>query len=396
MKKTVNLISSAAMAAVLTLNCGAVVWAADTKADAAEATAEVTTETTAETEESANTGVSAYENGTWEGNEYTNGTLGIQMTFPEEYTIQTGDELNKALGITEEMANSIAFDFLAMAEDGKSGMMFCVEDAGGMDSETYAEMLISSSSMMRAPLKEAPDPVIWTFGDIEFYKQDFVMDYSKIEGFGEDELYLSYLICTKDDMRYYFNANATAETKDEIAEILDTLKSTDASIERTETVVEKNYEIPEVQSTTDGSKFTAFTSVTHEGDEVTEEIFAQADLTMVNIWGTFCSPCIKEMPELGELAKEYADKGVQIVGIIADIEEAGDEIVQMIIDKTGADYTHIVASEDLKKNLLNRTQAVPTTYFVDKEGNIVGTPLEGARDKETWKGVIEEKLGSMN
>ena len=71
--------------------------------------------------------------------------------------------------------------------------------------------------------------------------------------------------------------------------------------------------------------FGHFDSQTLEGEEVTEEIFANADLTMVNIWGTFCGPCISEMPDLGEIADEYAEKGVQIVGIVSDVTDPENE-----------------------------------------------------------------------
>ena len=54
--------------------------------------------------------------------------------------------------------------------------------------------------------------------------------------------------------------------------------------------------------------FGSFTSETLEGTEITQDIFAEADLTMVNIWGTFCGPCIREMPELGEISREYGEK----------------------------------------------------------------------------------------
>ena len=69
--------------------------------------------------------------------------------------------------------------------------------------------------------------------------------------------------------------------------------------------------------------FGAFESETLDGEKVTEEIFQQADLTMVNIWATFCGPCIQEMPDLAQLSEEYQDKGVQIIGLIGDYRRDG-------------------------------------------------------------------------
>ena len=74
---------------------------------------------------------------------------------------------------------------------------------------------------------------------------------------------------------------------------------------------------------TDASAFPAFTATDLDGNTATESIFTEKDLTVLNIWGTFCGPCIGEMPELGEWAKEMPDN-VQIVGLIIDINGEED------------------------------------------------------------------------
>ena len=138
--------------------------------------------------------------------------------------------------------------------------------------------------------------------------------------------------------------------------------------------------------------FGEFTSYTQSGEEITQSIFENADITMVNIWGTFCNPCIEEMPYLAEISKEYEQKGLQVVGIISDVIEPNDATAQEIINLTGADYTHIVLSEDLYNNLLYQIQSIPTTIFVDKNGNWVGDVVIGARDKQQWTAIVEEIL----
>lgn len=143
------------------------------------------------------------------------------------------------------------------------------------------------------------------------------------------------------------------------------------------------------------SLFGTFQTMTHYGVPVTQDIFTEADLTMVNIWGTFCSPCIREMPDLGELADEYADKGVQIVGIVSDVTSAWNTDVELIIQETGADYTHLIVSQSLWNNYLSNVQVVPTTVFADSEGKQVGEVYTGSRDKESWAAVIEEMLGLL-
>ena len=141
--------------------------------------------------------------------------------------------------------------------------------------------------------------------------------------------------------------------------------------------------------------FGTFESKTLDGEDVSQDIFSKADLTMVNIWGTFCGPCIKEMPELGELSRQYADKGVQIVGLISDVSDPGDETAEDIISTAKADYTHMVASNDLQNGILKEVYAVPATYFVDKDGNQVGKAYPGARDMDSWAKIIDEMLAEV-
>ena len=141
--------------------------------------------------------------------------------------------------------------------------------------------------------------------------------------------------------------------------------------------------------------FGTFTTQTLDGEEVTQDIFAEADLTMVNIWGTFCGPCINEMPGLGEISREYEDKGFQIIGMLCDVTAPGDETALEIVNETQADYMHVVASDDLMSGILQYVTSVPTTIFVDKEGNMVGEAQMGSRDKDSWELLINNLLAGV-
>ena len=138
------------------------------------------------------------------------------------------------------------------------------------------------------------------------------------------------------------------------------------------------------------------------GNDVTQDIFSGHKLTMVNIWATYCGPCLNEMPELGELNKEYKDKGFQVVGMPIDvlnqdgsISQEQVDLVNEIAEKTGADYTHILPSQDLIDAKLKNVTAVPETVFVDENGNQVGESYMGARSKEKWQEIIDGLLASM-
>ena len=143
---------------------------------------------------------------------------------------------------------------------------------------------------------------------------------------------------------------------------------------------------------------TAFTATDLEGGAVDESLLADYELTMVNVWATFCGPCLREMPDLGELAAEYKDKGVQIVGIVSDalasdgtISQDQVDLARDIVDQTGADYPHILPSEDLF-GILAQIQFVPTTFFVDSTGHQVGSAVVKSMGKDEWEKVIDKML----
>lgn len=138
-----------------------------------------------------------------------------------------------------------------------------------------------------------------------------------------------------------------------------------------------------------------FTAVTQSGETVDQTIFAQADVTMINVWTTFCTYCLDEMPALQSLSEEYKDEGFQVVGIVSDVARSGDETVQDIIDATGTEYMHIIPSSDLRTGFLKNVQSVPTTFFVDSNGKQIGDPYLGAKDQDAWAKIIEEMLRTV-
>lgn len=135
-----------------------------------------------------------------------------------------------------------------------------------------------------------------------------------------------------------------------------------------------------------------FTAKDLDGNEVDQSVFANAKLTMMNIWATFCGPCINEMPELGELAAE-GGTDYQIIGVCADLNGTEDmlEDAKEIVSQTKANYLHLQPSEDLYP-VLTASSSVPVTFFFDSEGKLVGKGILGAQDKDTWSQVISKRL----
>lgn len=115
---------------------------------------------------------------------------------------------------------------------------------------------------------------------------------------------------------------------------------------------------------------TKFTAKDMMGTEYTEAIFADYDLTMVNIWATWCGYCIEEMPAFVELKNSLPDN-VNLITICDDGEYEAELALDILV-KTGANYITLAANTDLYNQLLGSIRAFPTTVFVDSQGNIVG------------------------
>lgn len=142
----------------------------------------------------------------------------------------------------------------------------------------------------------------------------------------------------------------------------------------------------------------AFSGQDLEGNTVSSEILSSSKLTMINVWATYCNPCLREMPELGELAADYSPEEFQIIGVISDVEEGSEEKMKDyaadLVAKTGADYTHLLLNESLYFSLLTEVSAVPTTFFFDSEGNLLNT-IVGSMDKASWEEEINALLENL-
>ncbi len=142
-----------------------------------------------------------------------------------------------------------------------------------------------------------------------------------------------------------------------------------------------------------------FTTKDLYGNEVTQEILADYDLTMFNIWMTSCGACTEEMPALEEISREYQQKGVQIVGVVLDTQKLDGTILQaqlnqakQIVKETKISYQQLMPSDDLNQAMLVDVFFVPETIFVDKNGNQVGEPIAGSKTKQEWEKVIDGLL----
>ena len=155
----------------------------------------------------------------------------------------------------------------------------------------------------------------------------------------------------------------------------------------------------------DGSmqKFPAFEGKDLDGNTVkSDELFSANAVTVVNFWFTTCNPCVGELSELDALNKELAKKGGALIGVntfTLDGDEAAISEAKDVLAKKGATYQNVYfASDGEAGKFTANIFAYPTTYVVDRNGNIVGDPIVGAitekKQAETLQKLIDQALAA--
>ena len=142
-----------------------------------------------------------------------------------------------------------------------------------------------------------------------------------------------------------------------------------------------------------------FEATTVDGEEWNSDKLGNATLNLINVWATYCNPCLEEMPDLGEIAAEYDSADLQLIGVVSDVQEgaSAEDIAnaKALIEETKAGtYPHLLLSESLYTNIVGAVEAVPTTFFLDQRGAVLGY-LPGAQPKEVWTAIIDELLEEM-
>jgi len=122
-----------------------------------------------------------------------------------------------------------------------------------------------------------------------------------------------------------------------------------------------------------------FTTTDLEGNEVTSEaLYAQNKITMVNLWATWCGPCVGELGELAQIHAQLQEMGCGIVGVLLDsMTDEGKAAAPQLMEENGTNYPVVAYSADMDA-LLEGVSGIPTSFFVDSTGAIVGEPVVGA------------------
>ena len=159
----------------------------------------------------------------------------------------------------------------------------------------------------------------------------------------------------------------------------------------------------ETDANGDAQTFPAFEGKDLDGNEVkSDELFSANAVTVVNFWFTTCNPCVGELSELDALNKELAEKGGSLIGVntfTLDGDETAISEAKDVLAKKGATYQNVYFDSDGEAGkFTTNIFAYPTTYVVDRSGNIVGEPIVGAitekKQAETLQKLIDQALAA--
>jgi thiol-disulfide isomerase/thioredoxin len=124
------------------------------------------------------------------------------------------------------------------------------------------------------------------------------------------------------------------------------------------------------------------------------DLFAQHRITMVNVWMTWCGPCVSEMPELAALSEEFAAQDVGLIGVCMDAVDAETvSEAKEILSSAGAEFPVLAGFDG--GDALFQLYAVPTSFFVDSEGHVLGEPVIGA-DPQQYRETVARLLKEMD
>lgn len=139
-----------------------------------------------------------------------------------------------------------------------------------------------------------------------------------------------------------------------------------------------------------------FTASEIYGGEInSEKLFEDADVTMINVWASYCAPCARELPELSELNKDLAEKNGQIVTVLWDADDAEceeAEIALEVLEDSGTELLCMLHNDTLEELLSKEIVGMPTSFLVDKSGNILAPAKTGASSREEYEKWITDFL----
>ena len=330
----------------------------------------------------------------------------IQGTFkPSETTVQAQDSyeypfLGLNMKLPEELLKQIKAQTIAM-----------ISNEGWNDTADAIKYAYISWSEMTEEQKEAEVDKLGTayddwcnslakIGVIGIYDEDSEKELDEITGCTEHKEIGS---SSDGKYKYYLSTNKDADEslKKEVEEIDVTL--TEMTPFQQLSAFDQPQDTSDSTDAAEGTNVGKFETTGVDGKTYTQDIFSKYDLTMVNVFTTWCSPCVNEIPELEKLYEEMKEKGVGVVGVVLDTvsddAKQNEDTVKkagVLQEKTKASYPFLVPDSTMMNGRLNGISAFPETFFVDKDGNIVGETYSGSHSLDEWKKIVEKELANVS
>ena len=307
--------------------------------------------------------------------------LGLNMKLPEELLKQIKEQTIAMISneVWNDNADAIKYAYISWSEMTEEQKEAEVDKMGTAYDDWY-------NSLAKV-------------GAIGIYDEDSEKELDKITGCTEHKEIGS---SSDGKYKYYLSTNKDADEslKKEVEKIDVTL--TEMTPFQQLSAFDQPQDTSDSTEATEGTNVGKFETTGVDGKTYTQDIFSKYDLTMVNIFTTWCSPCVNEIPDLEKLYQEMKDKGVGVVGVTLDTVGSGgkqdEEAVkkaQVLQKKTKASYPFLIPDSGMMNGRLNGISAFPETFFVDKNGNIVGETYSGSHSLDEWKEIVEKELENV-
>lgn len=145
----------------------------------------------------------------------------------------------------------------------------------------------------------------------------------------------------------------------------------------------------------------SFSTTDLDGNQITSDIFADKKITLVNIWGSFCQPCMEELPDLQKISEDMENQGVAIIGILGDAMDSDGnrdedviELGKMVLEENNVTYLNLAMNRELKEAF--PTQTYPTSILIDSNGTVIGEVVYGSRKADEYRKIIKDALAGLS
>ena len=306
--------------------------------------------------------------------------LGLKFSLPKELLKQIKDQ-SIAMITTEDETNqtgAVTYAYVSWGEMTEEQKNAEVDKLG----TGYEEWVASLSRI----------------GTLGIYDEDSQKKLDEITGCTEHKE-----LGSSSDGKYKYYLSTSKEADEKLTKELEEIKTTITEM----TPYQNTSVFDQPQDTSvnpeDVTSVGKFETTGIDGKTYTEEVFSDYDLTLVNIFTTWCSPCVQEIPELQKLYEEMKEKGVGVAGVVLDAaDENGNQDEDavkkagILQEKTKAEYPFLIPDSTMLNGRLKGINAFPETFFVDKNGNIVGDTYTGSHSLDEWKEIVEKELKNVS